>query len=140
MWKIDENLFIGNRDDSRVQEQWTRNTDIWTKNSNKNMFVLNVAYDSEYNGDIKIGLMDGEGNDPILFDMIVDTVNKFVPAKKNIIVCCNRGESRSVCSVAIYMVVKLGLDFEESLERISLIKFINPREGLLADIRKWLRE
>ena len=73
--------------------------------------------------------------DRIIFEKIV-----YKSALKNIIVCRNRGESRSVCSVAIYMTVKLGLDFEESLERISSIKFINPREGLLADIRKWLRE
>lgn len=81
---------------------------------------------------IHVSLIDGPGNDPMLFWNIVDTLQRYVSNKKKIVVHCLGGFSRSVSVVAGWLKKYKGIQTEEAYEFIRVKRpTIIPNSALI---------
>ena len=79
---------------------------------------------------LQLPLRDGSGN---LHDHIIEGIrfiNDFVSNRQHILVHCHAGRSRSVVMVAIYLLVKNGLNQKEALKMIAAKREIYLSDGI----------
>ena len=79
---------------------------------------------------LHIPLVDGSGNNPVLFKKAVDFIRQRVFAGKRILVHCHAGKSRSVCIVARYLMEEEGLSRDDALAKISSKREIHLTNGI----------
>jgi rhodanese-related sulfurtransferase len=109
------------------------NRDFITKNNIKSIINITVLCPNYFNDMtyLNIPIKDGELNSRKLFD-VFDVTNKFIfnslKDKKNILVHCRRGHTRSAGVVAAFIIKYLKQDF------VSAVKYIRSlRERTLRD-------
>jgi protein-tyrosine phosphatase len=64
-------------------------------------------------------LEDGAGNDRRYFNDAVDFIDDVVSSGERILVHCHAGRSRSVCMVARYFMMKMGMTSHQAIEKIE---------------------
>lgn len=64
-------------------------------------------------------LIDGAGNDRRYFGDAVDFIDDVVSSGEKILVHCHAGRSRSVCMVARYFMVKMGMTSHQAITKIK---------------------
>ena len=75
--------------------------------------------------------IDGEGNDPRLFRLAVDDLQRLIEVAPPVLVHCHAGRSRSAVVVAAYLMRAHGLKPAEAIARVASRREINITPELL---------
>ena len=70
-------------------------------------------------------LIDGEGNDPRLFRLTIDDLQRLVETVPPVLVQCHAGRSRSAIVVAAYLMRAHGLGPADAIARVASRREIN---------------
>lgn len=105
MDKIRDNIYIGNSHDAQHEKPALKAAGITA--------ILNVAWDltnkttthNEFKM-CKVGLVDGNGNNPIIALAAVMTLQGLLQAGERVLIHCHEGKSRSVAVTAAYLVAE----------------------------------
>jgi protein-tyrosine phosphatase len=99
--------------------------------------VLNVAIDFDimdgFKWRHKVGLLDGPGNDPLMFASAVILLHSLVRRGKKVLVHCHEGKSRSVMVVAAWMWAR-GYEFDATLEQIMKVRGVDQYRPALREL------
>jgi UDP-glucuronate decarboxylase len=79
-------------------------------------------------------LRDGEGNDPARLRMIIDEGARQLRLGKRLLVCCDKGISRSN-AIALGTLLATGTSYAQALERLAEAGMTEVSLGMLKDIR-----
>jgi protein-tyrosine phosphatase len=99
--------------------------------------VLNVAIDFDlmdgFKWRHKVGLLDGPGNDPLMFASAVILLHSLVRRGKKVLVHCHEGKSRSVMVVAAWMWAR-GYEFDATLDQIMKARGVDQYRPALKEL------
>ena len=84
----------------------------------------------------RIPLVDGEGNEPAILQLAVDSAVALVRAKIPTLAACGAGMSRSVAVAAAALAVIEGRSLEASLERVAATGPHDVSPGLWRDLKR----
>jgi atypical dual specificity phosphatase len=76
-------------------------------------------------------LIDGEGNDPRIFRLAIDDLQRLIEVSPPVLVHCHAGRSRSAAVVAAYLMRAHHLRPDETLARVASKRAINITPELL---------
>lgn len=128
MIQVTDRIFVGNSHDEKHAQL------------KEDSAVLNVAFDKaatrgwgtgiEY---AQVGLVDGPGNELGNYVAAVLSLSFLLKRRKDVLVCCHKGQSRSVAVVMMYLHLVNGQDWATLLERIkklgTKLQVPNPHEA-----------
>lgn len=131
MWKITNNLYLGNSSDGKRFSSGTvgRNN---PPGHNMEFITMNVAFDLPVPADIHIGFVDGGGNPTWKIRAAVAALGAAMRGDKPVLVYCHEGRSRSVLTIAGWLVAKNESMIQAELGQIKMIRDdINPNPALM---------
>ena len=81
-------------------------------------------------------LIDGAGNDPRVFGLAVDDLQRLASSQCPVLVQCHAGRSRSVAVVAAYLIRAKGMAVEQALAHVASKRPSNVTPALVKLLRK----
>ena len=95
--------------------------------------IINMTYNTTHlENEIHIPIQDSEYTD---INNILDETFDIIEQYQNILVVCEKGQSRSVAVVLFYYIKKYGIDFNTALNNLRLCRTIsNPNYGFIKQI------
>lgn len=143
MKQITDKIYIGGRSDIFISAEIVDNkTNVEVIPQNKAFkfpFIksyLNVAKDLNINGIElpKVGLIDGKGNNKDALMSAINIMDKLIKQHGNVMVFCQKGESRSALVVLAYLYFKKSIHIAKAYDLIRFAKSdikINPFLSLM---------
>ena len=132
MNKVHSNIWIGNSRDARIPNG--------TIDANLNV-ALDLIYSAPVQKYVKVGLVDGPGNEQKDFNLAVDILDELIKKGNNVLVHCHSGVSRSVSVVTVYLAKESGRSFDEVLLEIQAVRPVaNPHLAIVKLAKKYLGE
>lgn len=124
MDKILPNLYVGNSADAQADK---------VLKAEGIRAILNCAFDLHIKQDpalwmsTTVGLVDGPGNNPMIYDLAADTLQFFLEAGGCVFVHCHEGKSRTIAVVLMWMLKygKKWASFKEALDFVRAKREIN---------------
>ena len=84
---------------------------------------------------LRVPLFDGTGNDPVLLEFAIRSVESFIRKEIPTLVCCGAGMSRSPAIVAAALMSLRSEEIEKCLEFVIKSSPVDLSAGLFADVK-----